>query len=55
MYYQLMVVDGDEEFDVDSYNTKEEAEDCIAAAEGMYLGMDYAYVKASEDKNSREE
>lgn len=50
MYYQLMVVDGDEEFEVDTFDTKEEAEECIDAAEGMYLGMDYAYVKATKEE-----
>lgn len=50
IYYQLLVVDGDEEFEVDEFSNREEAESCIPAAEGMYLGMDYAYVKKVEDQ-----
>ena len=33
----------------DEFSSREEAESCIPAAEGMYLGMDYAYVKEAED------
>jgi hypothetical protein len=50
IYYQLLVVDGDEEFEVDEFSSREEAESCIPAAEGMYLGMDYAYVKLVDDQ-----